>query len=421
MIWAILLLVRLSRAISALPRYNLLMKKLSILRLTLSLAPMVMALALAMDVYVPAIPHMSHVFHVSDNIMLLTLNIFMLTAGIMQLVVGPLSDHYGRKKIAYLAVTVFAIGCVFCAISPNPFYLIASRVIQSIGSCAMLVIGNAIVRDCYQGNESAKVYSYLNGIISFSPMFAPFIGSFLDIYFGWQATFLWLLTIALWAYCSLFFTLPETASKTQRCQLDLRDIIKQYRLIFTDKRFAWYNLSTCFGLAYLYLFCALSPYLIIRELHIPESQYGLYFCFMGISFFVGSAICSSIVERLGIFNTCLIGFVISFLGGLGMAISSLVYGLTMNGFIYPMLLVGIGGTFCLGAGTGGSMAPFGEHTGAAAALGGTLRFVFASFLGYLVINDHVASTLPLGLPAIIFSLIGIAFFLYYKRDITSPD
>jgi DHA1 family bicyclomycin/chloramphenicol resistance-like MFS transporter len=370
-----------------------------------------------MDVYVPAIPHMTRLFQVSDNVMMLTLNLFMLTAGVMQLVVGPATDSFGRKNIAYIAIGLFTIGCLCAAFSPSPVFLIIARVIQAIGSCAMMVIGFTIVRDCFDGTKSAKVYSYLNGIIAFSPMFAPFIGSFLDIYFGWRATFLFLLIISVLAYFSLYFFLPETLPHEKRTRLTLPFIIKQYGKIIRNPIFYLYTLGTCFGLSYLYLFCALSPYLIIRDLHIPESQYGFYFFFMGVSFFIGSLLCSQIVERIGMYKTCLLGFVLTLLGGLIMAFIYIEYGLTLNGFIYPMLLVGIGGTFCMGAGSGGSMVPFDENTGSAAALGGTLRFLFSSLVGMLVINDHVASTLPLGLPAIIFSLIGLGVFFIYRKKL----
>jgi len=390
---------------------------LSPIKLTFLLAPFVIALAMAMDVYVPAIPKLTELFKVSDNKMLLTLSVFMLVAGLMQLVVGPLSDSYGRKKIAYLAIIFFAIGCIVCAASVGHRTLILGRIIQSIGSCGMLVLGFTIVRDCFEGEESAKVYSYLNGIISFSPMFAPFIGSYLDIYFGWEMIFLSLLLIALLATISLTFFLPETQSPAKRVPLSLKTTMRQYREIFINPVFAIYNLGTCFGLSYLYLFCALSPYLIIRDLHIPEAEYGFYFFYMGISFFIGSVLCSQIVGRVGIYWTCIIGFIITLSGGIWMASWYLTYGLTLKGFIYPMLLVGIGGTFCMGAGQGGSMWPFGTVTGTAAALGGTLRFVFASVVGMTVIHDDVASTLPLGVPAIIFSIIGLVLFVLFKETL----
>ena len=172
----------------------------SVRKLVLLLSPLVVGLAFAMDIYVPALPHISMLFDVSASQMQMTLTVFMLTAGLMQLIVGPLSDHYGRKLLCQMMIFVFALGTVLCSFAVSIETLILSRIVQAIGACGMMVVGFAIVRDVFSGVESAKVYSFLNGIIAFSPMFAPFIGGYLDVYYGWPSTFLALLVIAVIAF-----------------------------------------------------------------------------------------------------------------------------------------------------------------------------------------------------------------------------
>lgn len=386
-------------------------KIISARHLTLIMSPFVLALALAMDIYVPAIPKLTTFLNVPDTTMLLTLNLFMFTAGIMQLVIGPMSDSIGRRVTAYWVIFFFAIGCLICSFANSIIFLILGRIIQAIGSCGMMVLGFTVVRDCFEGSKSAAVYSYLNGIIAFSPMFAPFIGSYLDLLWGWRSTFLSLLLVALAAWVSACFFLPETLPKEKRSTLLIRGVLVQYKKIFITPLFAIYNLVTCFGLVYLYLFCALSPYLIIRDLHVPEQEYGFYFCYMGFSFFFGSILCSQLVGRLGMYKTCVIGLVITLLGGVWMLVWHLESGLTLNGFTYPMLLVGIGGTFCMGAGNGGLMWPFEHHIGAAAALGGSLRYLLASVVGIFVLPANIQNTLPLAIPSIVFSVIGLTLFM----------
>lgn len=384
-------------------------------KIILALTPMVLALPLAMDVYVPAIPHLTREFHASDASMLMTLNCFMLSAGIMQLIIGPVSDHYGRRKVALAVIFCFTLGSVFCGLSHSVNELIFWRVIQAMGSCGMMVLGFAIVRDFYEGDKSAKAYSFLNGMISFSPIFATFIGSYLDLYLGWPSTFWSLLLVALAAVFTMGFWLEESLDPSKRTLLS-KGLLKQYYQVLCNQEFTVYTLASAFGHCYLYLFCALSPYLIIRALHIPQTHYGFYFCFMGISLLIGSFLGGIVVERLGIYKTCLIGYALTFVGGLWMLVWYLTQGLAINNFIYPMLLIGTGGTFCMGAGMGGSMAPFDEAKGAAAAAGGALRFLFAGILGYFLISKTVTSTLPLSVPAVILSLIGfLALYLFSRR------
>lgn len=388
--------------------------KQSPVKVILFLAPLVVGLPFAMDIYVPAVPRIAYLFHVSAGEMQLTLTLFMLTAGLTQLIIGPLSDQYGRKKIIILTILLFAVGTTLCSTASSAPQLISYRSIQAIGACGMMVIAFAIVRDLYHGATSAQIYSYLNGIISFSPIFAPYIGSYLDVHYGWPATFLALLIIALAGLLSIVFGLTETLQPHNRISIS-RLTFSEYWAIARNPMFAIYAMATAFGLLYLYIFCSISPYIIIRLLHIPELHYGYYFCFMGISFLVGSFLCGYLVTRFGIYKSCLIGFVITLLGGLVMTIWYYVTGLTINNFIWPMLLIGIGGTFCLGAGSGGSMEPFSTQAGAASALGGAIRFSFSAILGSILITSKVSSTLPLALPALVLSVIGILIFLFNRE------
>jgi len=163
------------------------------------------------------------------------------------------------------------------------------------------------------------------------------------------------------------------------------------------------------------LFCSISSYIIIRLLHIPEIDYGFYFCFMGVSFFIGSFLSGAIVAKLGIYRTLLLGFLITLVGGIVMTVWYFITGLTIYNFIWPMLLIGVGGTFCLGAGSGGAMEPFSDNAGAASALGGAYRFVFSAAIGALLIHNTLSSTLPLSVPAIVFSIAGLILFLKYRR------
>lgn len=390
------------------------MTSFSIRKTVWTLAPMVMALALAMDVYVPAVPNMSTWFHVSAVEMQLTLSLFMLTCGLVQIIIGPLSDQYGRKPISFFSIAIFTLGSILCATATLAPELIFYRIIQAIGSVGMLVVGFAVVRDRYHGEKSGKTYSYLNGIIAFSPMFAPFVGSYLDVHFGWQSTFLILLIISFWALLSVLMSVPESLSKSKRVPLNNK-IFYEYKSIFINRIFFNYTLSTAIGLSYLFIFCSISPYIIIRLLHIPELHYGYYFAFMGISFFVGSLLSAYFVGKIGIYKTVTLGFFISLIGGILMTIWFFAVGLTINGFIWPMLLIGIGGTFGLGAGSGGAMEPFGDTAGAAAALSGSIRFLFSAVVGILVISKNLSSTLPLALSAILFSIVGLTLFLIQKK------
>jgi DHA1 family bicyclomycin/chloramphenicol resistance-like MFS transporter len=387
------------------------MRRLQLINLLFAL---VIALPFAMDIYVPALPDMAGYFSVTPAAMQLTLTLFMFSASLMQLIIGPLSDQAGRKPILLLSIGLFGIGSVLCATSYSLASLVIYRMIQAAGCCGMMALAFAVVRDVAEGKESAIIYAYLNGIVSFSPIFAPFIGSFLDIYFGWRATFIALLVIVTWAFISIGGFLPETLEKRKPFNFT---IFKEYWDIFQHPRFFYYTLISAIGVSYFYLFCSMSPYIIITVLHLPKSHYGYYFCFMGTSLLLGSFLAGKVVEHYGVYRTCLIGVILSLLGGVIMLAWHMVSGLSIANFIWPMLIIGVGGAFQLGMGTAGLMEPFQDTAGAAAGLGGALRFAFMATAGAVFIRKNIDSTLPLSLAAVGFSLLALLIMLKKKNDL----
>ena len=392
-------------------------RKTSMMTALVALAPLVMALPIAMDIYTPAIPAITKLFGVNTATMQLTLNLFMLMSGIAQLVIGPLADRYGRRWTTLWLIIVFTIGASLCGYAHSITTLIIGRLIEAIGSAGMLVIGFTIGRDLFVGENLGQLYSMLNGIISFSPMLAPFIGSYLDLRFGWSSTFkiLWILTgLSFLCYFSL---LKETLPNTNRIPIKL-SVFKDFIHVLKFSVFNTYTLSSAIGMSYLFIFCATSPVLLIQLLHVPIAHYGYYFCFMGISFFVGSIISVGVITRLGIYRTNALGFMVTLLGSLIMLVWYHFTGLTIHCFIIPMLLIGIGGTFCLSAGSAGAVTPFSEHIGVASALCTAFRFLFSALIG-LVIAHSITSVLPLALPALSFSLFGLALVKKFNASMKS--
>lgn len=384
------------------------MRQISLPIALIALIPLMLALPFGMDIYVPAVPKITAFFHTSDALMQATLNLFMVTSGLIQLIIGPLSDTFGRLKSTLVCAFLFALGCLLCALSPSVFYLILGRVIQAMGASGLLMLGHAIARDLYDETQLAIAYCYLNGVISFSPLFAPFIGSFLDVYYGWESTFLSLLLIPLLTVVLYWPLLGETLPIHKRSIWDA-DLFKRYYQVLTTPSFLSYALSAAIGMSYAFIFCTTSPVILIKILGVPEIQYGYYFCFMGVSFLMGSLMSAYLVRYLGVYHSVRTGFMISLAGGIWMLVWHCLTGLTVNNFVWPMLVIGTGGIFTMGAATAGAMMPFDNHTGLASALGGSIRFIFAGLIG-LIIANHIHSSLPLALPAIIFSIFGLCLF-----------
>ena len=293
------------------------MKQYKTHQLIFILTPFVFAFAFGLDIYIPVIPQMTEIFNTTPALIHLTLSLFLLITGVGQLFVGPLSDQFGRKKIFYISSFLFMAGSFFCAISGHIYALILSRALSSFGACGMLVTSFALVRDLYHEEESAKMYSLLNGAIGISPTFAPIIGGHLSHYFGWQSIFIFLSLIGLSALLVTKYFIHETLSLEKRVKIN-SSIFKRYKNIFSNKQFLIYASLAGFAEAVLFCFFSISPFIIIGLHGVATKDFGLYFAVFGAVIAFGGFCSAFLIQRFGLRNTIYIGITLMFLGGISM-------------------------------------------------------------------------------------------------------
>lgn len=396
------------------------MKKITPLSIVILLAPFVFSFAFALDVYIPAVPQMKELLHTTQANIQLTLSIFMFMTGIGQLVFGPAADQFGRRKIAITSVVFFTVGSLLCAVANSIGILLIARVIQSLGGCGMLVVAFAIVRDLFSGNESAKVYSFLNCGLGMSPLFAPIIGSYLVSWFNWRAGFVFLAVMGMAILVVSIVNIKETLPVEKRVKVD-KGIFLRYLEILTNSTFITYAFCATAGLTIFFVFFSSSPYIIMNLLHAPVEDFGYYFFIIGFMFFLGSFLSGKIAGIIGSFKAVLLGSSLMLLAGLSLWVWYQISGVSTYQYLVPCMLAGIGGAIMMGAGLAGAMEPFPEVAGSAAALAGCLEFLCSALVGTYVMHWIVQSTMPLAITMTSFSLlalIAIVFYGFYKLRIT---
>lgn len=384
----------------------------------LTLAPLAIGLSFALDMYIAAVPEVTRLFHSTEFYLELTLNLFMFSAGISQFIIGPASDRYGRRKSVLFCILFYIISALLCALSNNIVELILARILQGISSCGMLIIAFAIVRDVFSGIDSAKTYSYVNGITAFSPAFAPMIGAYIDIYYGWEAVFYVLAILGVIIFISTFTFVNETLPKSKRKKLS-SELFKNYRIILSSRNFLIYALVATVGLAYIYTFFAISPFILITTLHVPEQIFGYLFAFMGVSWIIGSIISGQIVGHIGVFKTVCVGSAVAALGGACMIIWNVFFHVSVWSFIIPMLPLAIGGTMAMGSAVSGAIEPFADMAGTASATMGGMQYILASIISTIISIKKIDTPLPLGICAFVFSTILLIFCFRYKRELST--
>ncbi len=165
---------------------------------------------LSMDMYLPALPDVTRTLHSSATSGQLTLTACLTGMALGQLVVGPMSDRWGRRKPLLVGLLVYVLASVSCAIAPDAGLLIGCRLLQGLAGAAGIVIARAVVRDLYDGLEMARFFSTLLLVSSLAPVVAPILGGQVLRFTAWRGVFLVLAVIGVALTALVWRRLPET-------------------------------------------------------------------------------------------------------------------------------------------------------------------------------------------------------------------
>ncbi len=385
---------------------NKLLSSRTVFGTILILAPQIFSFALALDIYVPSIPAIKQAFDADQGMMQLTISLFMLITGLGQLIVGPISDQIGRRKVVITSILFFIVGSLLGAAAHSIEFLIFARLVQALGACGMMVSTFAIVRDLFSGDDCGEVYSFLNSSIALSPLLAPLAGGYIQYWFNWQASFIFLALIGIIILISAVVNINETLAPDNRRNFK-KELFIDYWFVLKHKKFLTYNFCAAAGFAGFLTFFSASSYIIISLLGIPEQHFGFYFAAIGIIFFIGSLISGYCAKHIGTYKTVVAGACLMTLSGLVMLAWYWKFGLSAAAFMGPMMIMGIGGAFLMGAGAGGAIEPFPEMAGTASALFGCTQFVFAVVIAQFVMEWNVKSTVPLGYTLVTLGLLAV--------------
>ncbi len=242
---------------------------------------------MAIDLYLPAFPDVAVDLGVSVTSVPLTLTTSMIGMGVGQLLYGPLSDRFGRKKPMMAGLILFTVASVACALAPTFAILLVTRFFQSLGGAAGVVIARAIVRDLYHGKELAKALSIVVMVFAFAPVFAPTLGAVLLSFGGWRLLFYFL---ALFGIACLVASLqiPETLLPDRRTNHGIASAMRVYRRLTLDSRFLAPAMLIGFTYVILFSFISTSPAVLIDFFGLNEFSFAMLFGFLSFCFALGA-------------------------------------------------------------------------------------------------------------------------------------
>ncbi len=242
-------------------------KPIPFLRVVL-LAAVTASAGFSIDLCLPALPFISEALASDMGQVQQIISVFILGVGFGQLIHGPLADHFGRKPLLIAGLVVFTISSVLCSLAQSVEQLIIFRLLQSLGVAAGAVVMRAVVRDFYQGEQAAKVFSQIMLVVLIAPLVAPLLSAQLLLWFSWRLIFVILALFGLALLVGVTFRLPETLPASGRTKIVIRKLPKQYLAVLRDRNTLGYFLCGSFTFAGMFAFVAGSPFVYIQYYHV---------------------------------------------------------------------------------------------------------------------------------------------------------
>lgn len=372
---------------------------------------------LSTDLYLASLPSLATVFDVPPSTVQLTLSLFAIGFGGAQLIIGPLSDRFGRRPVLLYGLALYVVSSALCGFAPSIELLIAARFLQALGCCAAVIIARAIVRDAYHPEHSARVVARASSWLSLAPLLAPILGSYLQMAFGWRAAFaaVGLFSAALLALT--FFRFPETNSHKNPRATQLAGLLANYRLVLGSREFWRHTLPGALSYGALFSFISGSSFVLIRVLHVPTAWFGYCFAFGVSGYMAGTIVCRRLLHAKGIERAFRIGTALSLAAGV-LFLAGAVAGIAHWSLVLAAMFLTMGAQgINFPIAQSGAVSPFPLQAGTAAGLLGAVSMAIAFVVGTAVGATHNGTLYPL---ATIVCALGMLIFISARMLASQP-
>jgi DHA1 family bicyclomycin/chloramphenicol resistance-like MFS transporter len=362
---------------------------------------------LATNILLPSLPQMAASLTVSTAEVTSAITVFLAVFALGQLVVGPISDRYGRRWPVLTGFAVFFAGSVWCGLATDLPSLLTGRVVQAAGACATSVLSRAIARDLFSGPALARAMALIMIAMAAAPGFSPLLGGALDQMFGWRSEFALVGLFAALGALAYGTVLGETHG-SMRIPLDPVAITRTYLGLSIDRRFLIPAAAVSLIMGALFSVFSALPRVLIETMRFTPIQLGLFFAGTVMIVFAAGMLATRLAPRFGLDRSIRGGLVAVAFG----SIAILLVSITSSSFIpflaaMSVFLLGMGIVNPLG--TAQALSPFGEKAGAASALLGFWQMMAAAIGVWLTatISHQAMFALGIVLTAASFAAIGL--------------
>ncbi|WP_411834949.1 multidrug effflux MFS transporter [Pseudoxanthomonas mexicana] len=231
----------------------------------------------SIDTIFPAFPQMGAQLGADKLAMQQTISVYLLTYAAMSLVHGPLSDALGRKRVIFAGLFVFMLASIGCALAQDMGTLLLFRALQGLSAGVGFIVGRAVIRDVFHGDDAQRLMSQVSMIFGIAPAIAPIIGGWLLGWGRWPLIFWFLAGFSLLLLASITLWLPETHPPAARMKVAPAHLLRDYFSIALNPRFQRLALAGSLNFGGIFLYIASAPAFVLDLLRLNEQQFAWLF------------------------------------------------------------------------------------------------------------------------------------------------
>lgn len=390
--------------------------------ITVILAGLVALSPLAIDTYLVAMPAMAIFFGVEINIIELTITLYFFGFAIGNFFGGPLTDAFGRKKIALIGVVIYGLSAFLISISPRIEYVLALRIVQAFGGGFATVTANVMVRDWYSGKKVASIITVMSMIMMLAPLLAPVIGTVIVTSTSWKGVFVFLYLFSIFIFATLIFFLPESREKSLITKKLTRDqFFHKYKIFFSDKSAVLLLFAVSSSMVGLYIYLPTASFIFMEYFEVSTVRFPMVFASIVSLNILFSFANTQLLKRYTPRQILRVGMGLQLLGGAMFATIALTGSETLiNVILSVMIFIGSLGLI-FGNGSAAILNINPKVSGSANATLGITRFLLSFVIGSIIALFHTGDLIPVAVTMFCCALMANLLFIAFRRHVKAIE
>jgi predicted MFS family arabinose efflux permease len=369
----------------------------------LLLMTMTLLAVFPLDVVLPSFPALSSHFHTTPSEIAESVSIFAIGLAVSLLLIGPLSDRFGRKKLLLAGIALSAIGATGCLFAEDFAWFLGFRVVQAVG-CGTFALSQALIQDLFAGRELERIRIWMTTAGGIFISSSPLMGTWLQLYGGWQASFYVFIALAIVVWLWSARLLDDSRSQHRPSS---PGFFSGYWLLFSDIRFVGYWLISALAFACHFSFIVMSPLIFMEHLNLSAYQFAWALLLYGAAYVLGGVVASVLHRTMASDRQINTGLALIAVSGAVMLWLGWQFGLSAATVLIPMLICTAGTTICRPIANSKAMSLYPQLAGTSTSAGSLLIFMCGGLISLVVNLASNNLSVALALCFLILSAIGL--------------